>query len=216
MARPKKEVSVKEEITTVTNNAVDQENVKLKAQIEEQNNRIEQLMKQMENMASLMASQSNTVSYSTPSKHKMVEFINLTYGTLILRGSSNKMWTIDGQFNKRSFTEYEAAAIVNNMSKLINSGAVYINDDEFIEEYRLTDTFNAILSDKVLQSLLEQDSRTVVKLYNDASDMQKKIILDMVINKVENGEDVDANILQRLGKASGKDLLGLVEETAEE
>ena len=44
---------------------------------------------------------------------------------------------------------------------------------------------------------------------DNACNEQKKIILDMVVDKKLNGEDVDANIVAQLSKACGKDLINI-------
>ena len=48
-----------------------------------------------------------------------------------------------------------------------------------------------------------------MEIYNNACNEQKKIILDMVVDKKLNGEDVDANIVAQLSKACGKDLINI-------
>ena len=56
-------------------------------------------------------------------------------------------------------------------------------------------------------------------IYNEAGNDQKKIILDMVVDKKLNNEPIDANIVNELGKACGRDLMGiepLEDETVKE
>ena len=45
--------------------------------------------------------------------------------------------------------------------------------------------------------------------YNACSEGQKKIIIDMVVTKKMNGENIDANILVELGKNCGRDLMNI-------
>ena len=47
------------------------------------------------------------------------------------------------------------------------------------------------------------------KVYKNASESQKRIIVDMVVEKQINNEQIDANILISLGKLCGMDLIGI-------
>lgn len=138
-------------------------------------------------------------------KTKTVRFISLVPGTLVLRGTM--IWKIEGQFNYRDFLETEAAIIVNNMSDCIRSGSVYIADAEFVEEHNLTEVYRYLLSDADLSHLFELDAKSVVETYKNCSDSQKSIIENMILEKVSNGEEVDANITQQIGRLSKIDFL---------
>ena len=58
-----------------------------------------------------------------------------------------------------------------------------------------------------MKDLLNNNSGYVIDAYKNANDGQKKIILDIIINKKLNGEDVDANILVKLGALCGRNLM---------
>lgn len=138
-------------------------------------------------------------------KTKTVRFISLVPGTLVLRGTM--IWKIEGQFNYRDFLETEAAIIVNNMSECIRSGSVYIADAEFVEQHNLTEVYRYLLSDSDLSHLFELDAKSVIETYKNCSDSQKSIIENMILEKVSNGEEVDANITQQIGRLSKIDFL---------
>lgn len=173
------------------------ENEALKAQMAEMEAKMKVLMEQMS-----IASQPAQTSVK---KDKDITFVNMTKGSVVLKGS--QVWSIEGQFNTRKFSEREANVIVNNMRNCINSGTVYITDEEFVREHDLLDAYQYILSDKDLKELLSRDSSYVIDAYKMVSDGQKEIILDMVKSNRLNGIDVDANILFKLSELSGKDLV---------
>ena len=54
---------------------------------------------------------------------------------------------------------------------------------------------------------LYKNSEDVCEIYKNASDSQKKIIVDMVMEKQINEEKVDANVLVDLGKLCGIDFM---------
>ena len=194
-----------------TTPVVDTEKEQLKAQLAEQQKRMEEMMAQMQ---VLMQAQSNAVASIKPVNHRKIKFVNMCTGKLILKGTS--LWEIDGQFNDRDFSETEANIIVNNMANAIRSGCVYIADAQYVEEHQLQPIYDNLLSDKQMLDLLNHDYKYVLDMYKTASDAQKKIIVDTIVSKRSNGEYVDANIMIKLGELCGKDLVGITSLDNEE
>lgn len=186
--------------TTSSKDKVAEENKELKNRLAE----LEALVKKM----SENAQQTPVVELvKKEKKEKSVPFVNMTAGTLVLRGS--QMWTIEGQFKSRKFSEREAIVILSNMNNCIRSGKVYIADADFIQENDLYDAYQYILSDKELKTIFDREPTYIIEAYKMVADGQKQIIIDMVIDRVSKGLSVDANVLLQLGKLSGKDLLNI-------
>ena len=211
MARTKSETAKVAEAEVVETPAEDikKENDDLKAQLEE-------LKAQMALMAQMMSKGGDELK-ATKQSAKRIRFVNLTNGTVVLRGTV--MWSIVGQFNHRDFAEKEANIIVENMINLINSGAVYIADKEFAEEHNLTDIYANLLDEKALRELFDKDGQTILETYKMVNAAQKQIIVDMIVSRREHGQFVDANAAIEISKLCGKDLM-LIEpdedETAKE
>ena len=185
--------------------AVDIEKEQLKAQLAEQQKRMEEMMAQMQ---VLMQAQSNsTTSSKSVSSNKQIVFINMTSGGLNLKGT--RMYHIDNQFGTKSVQESEARVIVANMPNTIAEGYVYIPDNEFLESCNMGGVYDGMLNDEQMKTLLNQDANYVCDVFENATDSQKRIIIDMVSDRQLNGNPVDANILVRLGKLCGVDFLDI-------
>ena len=197
MARPKNETKVEAPITDTS--SIEKENDDLKSQLEE-------LKAQIALMAQMMNSKSETKA-SEPTSNKRIRFVNMTNGSIVLRGTV--MWRIDGQFNHRDFAEKEANIIVENMINLINSGAVYVADKEFADEHNLTDIYANLLDVDALKTLFDKDGKTIIETYKMVNSAQKQIIVDMICSRKERGQFVDANAAIEIGKMCGKDLMGI-------
>lgn len=191
--------------TASTAPVVDAEKEQLKAQLAEQQKRMEEMMAQMQ---VLMQAQSNS---ATPTKsvssNKQIVFINMTSGGLNLKGT--RMYHIDNQFGTKSVQESEARVIVANMPNTIADGYVYIPDNEFLESCNMGGVYDGMLNDEQMKTLLNQDANYVCDVFENATDSQKRIIIDMVSDRQLNGKPVDANILVRLGKLTGVDFLDI-------
>ena len=184
---------------------VDTEKEQLKAQLAEQQKRMEEMMAQMQ---VLMQAQSNSTTSTKPVKsNKQIVFINMTSGGLNLKGT--RMYHIDNQFGTKSVQESEARVIVANMPNTIAEGYVYIPDNEFLESCNMGGVYDGMLNDEQMKTLLNQDANYVCDVFENATDSQKRIIIDMVSDRQLNGNPVDANILVRLGKLCGVDFLNI-------
>ena len=166
---------------------------------------MEEMMAQMQ---VLMQAQSNSTTSTKPvNSNKQIVFINMTSGGLNLKGT--RMYHIDNQFGTKSVQESEARVIVANMPNTIAEGYVYIPDNEFLESCNMGGVYDGMLNDEQMKTLLNQDANYVCDVFENATDSQKRIIIDMVSDRQLNGKPVDANILVRLGKLCGVDFLNI-------
>ena len=191
--------------TAPTTPVVDTEKEQLKAQLAEQQKRMEEMMAQMQ---VLMQAQSNSTTSTKPvNSNKQIVFINMTSGGLNLKGT--RMYHIDNQFGTKSVQESEARVIVANMPNTIAEGYVYIPDNEFLESCNMGGVYDGMLNDEQMKTLLNQDANYVCDVFENATDSQKRIIIDMVSDRQLNGNSGEANILIRLGKLAGVNFLDI-------
>ena len=191
--------------TAPTTPVVDTEKEQLKAQLAEQQRRMEEMMAQMQ---VLMQAQSNSTTSTKPvNSNKQIVFINMTSGGLNLKGT--RMYHIDNQFGTKSVQESEARVIVANMPNTIAEGYVYIPDNEFLESCNMGGVYDGMLNDEQMKTLLNQDANYVCDVFENATDSQKRMIIDMVSDRQLKGNHVDGNILVRLGKLCGVDFLNI-------
>lgn len=168
----------------------------------------EQMQEMMAQIALLMKAQSAPVApVEQPKKQNNIKFINLTAGSMNLRGT--RMYNIPKQFGFKMLGEAEARLVVNNMPNAIADGYIYIANKAFVHECELDDLYTNMLDDAQLKALLNENANDVCEVYKNASEGQKRIILDMVSDKRLNGQPVDANILVELGKLSGVDFMNI-------
>lgn len=185
---------------------VEQPEVEINTSMEAENDALKKELADLKAQMQLLMSTMATPSAPAPKKNeRLIRIVNMTNGMAVLRGST--IWKIDGQFNYQDFLETEASIIVANMNEMVRSGSIYIDDEQFREEHNLTDVYRYLLSQEQMKNLLDNDPKYAIEAYKGANDNQKQIILDMICEKLDKGEQVDGNILITLSKLSGKDLL---------
>ena len=199
-----KELEIVQKTTKSKQTKVDKEKEELKKKIEEQEKQMEELQKKLD-----LLLQGSLISPKKEDKKskRTIKFVNMTSGGFTIRG--NRLYHLDKQFDSISFSENEAKAIVANMPQSIANGFLYIADPDFVEECELDGIYMNLIDEKTLKNLLKNDSSEVCKIYKNASDEQKKIIVDMIVDKKINNVPIDANILVELGKLCGKRLIDI-------
>ena len=211
MARPKNETkpNAENEVTKTVDKPVVDETAELKAKLAAQEKQMAEMMAKMQEMMNAqMATPTSVIADNKQTRS--IKFINLASGGLTLKG--NRFYHMDKQFDSRMIPESEARAIVNNMPNTMVSGVVYIADADFVREVELDGAYAEMLSDEKVKSLLHKSAAEVCDIYRNASDTQKRIIVDMVSDRRLEGLPVDANIVVELGKLCGKDLMGIEPE----
>ena len=192
--------------TTATTATSTIEKPETDSRIAEQANEIAELKAQIALLMKAQKASAQTVAIeSTPKKKKSITIINLFAGGLTVKG--NSYYHFDKQFDKRAFSEAEATAIVNNMPNAAREGIFYITDAQFVEDNDLSDAYENMIDDVKMKTILSLDANSVLVLYKNASEAQKTIIENMIVNGRLNGEALDANVLVELGKITGKNYM---------
>ena len=192
--------------TTVTTTTNATEKPETDSRIAEQANEIAELKAQIALLMKAQKASTQTVAVEPmPKKKKSITIINLFAGGLTVKG--NSYYHFDKQFDKRAFSEAEATAIVNNMPNAAREGIFYITDAQFVEDNDLSDAYENMIDDVKMKTILSLDANSVLVLYKNASEAQKTIIENMIVNGRLNGESLDANVLVELGKITGKNYM---------
>lgn len=184
---------------------IDEEKEILKEKVSVQQKEIEDLKMRMELLMKAIVDKESSENKPQKNNKKTIKFINMTTGGFTIRGT--RFYHLDKQFDYQVFSESEARIIVNNMPNSIADGQLYIADHEFVEECELDYIYENLIDDKTLKNLLTRSSEDICEIYKNASDPQKKIIINMVIEKQINEEKIDANILVDLGELCGIDFM---------
>ena len=204
MAYKKPETKKEEKVEAVVDESISslkEENDSLKKQMEE-------MQAQLKMMAEMISASKTTVPDNSPRAEKFIPIINLSTGTLVLRGTT--VHTIEGQFASVTFREREARAIMNNARNVFVKGYAWIADEEFMKEYDLDIACANVLDAEKMKKVLDNSPEYVVEVYKSVPEAQKQIIISMIEEKRNNGQYVDANVIMRLSEVSGHDLMNSI------
>lgn len=186
---------------------VDKEKEILKEKLSNQEKELAELKTQLDALLKALANKEEAPKEESKKNKRTIKFINMTTGGFTIRGT--RFYHLDKQFDYLIFSESEARTIVNNMPNCIANGELYIADHDFVEECELDYIYENLISDKTLKDLLKKSPEDVCEIYQNASENQKRIIVDMIVEKCMNKERIDANLLVSLGNLCGMDFMNI-------
>lgn len=186
---------------------------KMKKQVSELTGTVETLLKiieenkkREEEMANLIKDMENNkpleVAQESKSTVKDMErdvlFISLCMGTLNLSTRKNgdgEIYTFN-EFGEEQMIPYQDAKnIIKNNKSFIKGGKVFIDDEDLIQNERLTKDYENILDYKGLKDLFNTDAATFEKIFKSIPDGQKQSFKDILGQKIIKGEKIDRNLI---------------------
>lgn len=211
MARPKKDAT-KVVVQDNKEVAVDATQELLK-KIEEMQNQLAQLKAENE------AFKNNRVETNEDEEEingdTDIPVISQTVGKLVLSTDGNGMGTVyrfDGFGEVHDIPFADLKDIVKNKPRFAKEGAYYISNAQAVKKLRLTREYENIVDSKLFAHILDEKSDVVINAYKNAPKLQQEQIVSMIEEKINRGQDVDGNILVKIGKLCGKDFLRVEED----
>lgn len=93
--------------------------------------------------------------------------------------------------------------IMENHQNFLNDGYFVILNANIIRRHGLDEIYEHILTKENIEKILEGNQSDAVSLFKNANEQQQKLIVDLFIQKILDGEQVDYNFLDRLSRIAG-------------
>jgi hypothetical protein len=223
MGRPKKTIDKNKEIEkdNIKHDNNENTNVEdLKKENEQLKNELDEIKKMLVN---LTQNQNKTQTQNIPviannkqyieednedsfeiKPNKFIKVMSLNFGKLVLtteaRGQG-KPFIFNKFGDVRNIVYSDLSNIVHNHQSFAENGRFYIFDKNFVRNHGLSEYYNKFLTKDIIENILNYNSDEIVSLFKNTTDVQKDIIVNLLIKKIINGEEVDiskVDIVSRL------------------
>jgi hypothetical protein len=144
-----------------------------------------------------------------------IPVISQTVGKLVLSTDGNGIGTVyrfDGFGEVHDIPFADLKDIVKNKPRFAKEGAYYIANAQAVKKLRLTKEYENIVDNKLFEHILDEKADVVISAYKNAPKLQQEQIVSMIEEKIDRGQDVDGNVLVKIGKLCGKDFLRVEED----
>lgn len=97
-------------------------------------------------------------------------------------------------------------------SNFLNDGFFYIMEKRIIDKHGLNESYENILSKETIEEIISGKKDNVVDLFKSANLKQQEFICDIIIEKIQNGQDFDLNLADRISRIAKINIIEKAEE----
>ena len=139
-----------------------------------------------------------------------ITVISQTIGKLVLSTEGNGIGTV---YRFEEFGEVQDIPfgdlkdIVKHKPRFAKEGAYFICNPQAVKKLRLGNQYKNLIDDKTFVNLFDKDAKTIVALYESAPKMQQEQVVSLIQDRLDNGLEVDGNVLIKIGQLCGRDFI---------
>lgn len=139
-----------------------------------------------------------------------ITVISQTVGKLVLSTEGNGIGTV---YRFEEFGEVQDIPfgdlkdIVKHKPRFAKEGAYFICNPQAVKKLRLGNQYKNLIDDKTFVNLFDKDAKTIVALYESAPKMQQEQVVSLIQDRLDNGLEVDGNVLIKIGQLCGRDFI---------
>lgn len=213
MARKK---PVEEKILT-PEEKLQQENDKLKLEVEEIKKMLLNLTNQ-QNKVSQVPIQKEEIFQNQEFEirpNKYIKVISLTHGMLVLSTEpmgQGKVFIFNKFGETKNIIYSELTEILHCNQSFAESGKFYIANKDVVFNHGLVEFYNNILNKEKIENILDYSQEQVVDLFKNSTDSQKETIVSLLADRIIKDQEVDLNKVNAISKVYGRDIIEMAEE----
>lgn len=97
-------------------------------------------------------------------------------------------------------------------SNFVEQGFFYILDRNVIMKHGLDEAYEKLLTKEQIQKIIDGDQKESVTLFESANNQQREFICDILIEKLQNEEKIDLNLIDRISRIAKVNIIDKAEE----
>jgi hypothetical protein len=148
-------------------------------------------------------------------KDDYIKVMSLCPNTLALTTSTNKKFIFREYKEVKRILYSDVVEILEKQPHFAEAGIFYIMDERVVRRHGLNDTYAKLLTKDKLEEIITGSGDTAFGIFKSANETQKKFIIDMLLEKVRDGLDVDMNLVYAISRESKVDIVAKAEEAKE-
>ena len=209
MARPKKDATKVVAQVDVSKEVVQDATQELLKKFEELQKQLAELKAENDALKDIKQVEDNDNTEELTSDTD-ITVISQTVGKLVISTEGNGVGTV---YRFEEFGEVQDIPfgdlkdIVKNKPRFAKEGAYFICNPQAVKKLRLGNQYKNLIDDKTFVNLFDKDAKTIVALYESAPKMQQEQVVSLIQDRLDNGLEVDGNVLIKIGQLCGRDFI---------
>ncbi len=217
--RPKKVIEtnkkvIEEKPTPLSPINLEKENKQLRSELDELKQMVLNLTQnqQIQNISQVESTNINTTNTITEEDdsdirpNKYIKVMSLNFGKLVLSTESKgqgKVFVFNKFGDVRNIVYSELANLIHHQQSFAEQGRFYIFDKQVIKNHGLVEYYERFMTKEMIDNILNHNREEIVNLFNNTTKTQKDVIVNLLIKKIIDDEDVDITKVDIISRLSG-------------
>lgn len=229
MARPKgstsKEVNEKKVVNKSDNKNSDV--IKLEIENKELKNELDKIKEMLMNLTQNQQITKDFVDSSVENNNiieedeseirpnKYIKVMSLNFGKLVLstEGKGQGKVFVFNKFGETKNIIYsDLANLIHHQQSFAEEGRFYIFDKNVVRNHGLNEYYNKFMTKEMIEKILDNNREQLINLFTNTSEAQKETIVNILIKKIINKEDVDINKVDIVSRIYGQNIYDVARE----
>ena len=144
--------------------------------------------------------------------NKYIKVMSLNFGKLVLSTESKgqgKVFVFNKFGDVKNIVYSELANLIHHQQSFAEQGRFYVFDKQVIKNHGLVEYYEKFMTKEMIDNILNHNREEIVTLFNNTTKTQREVIVNLLIKKIVNGEDVDitkVDIISRLAEVNIYDI----------
>ena len=147
--------------------------------------------------------------------NKYIKVMSLNFGKLVMstegRGQG-KVFVFNKFGEVKNILYSDLANLIHHQQSFAEQGRFFIFDKNVVRNHGLDEYYNKFMNKETIDRILEYNRDEIVNLFKNTTDAQRETIVNILIKKVVEGEDIDVNKLDIISRLSGYNIFDIARD----
>ena len=104
--------------------------------------------------------------------------------------------------------------VIENHPNFFENGFFYVMNEDIVKANNWTELYSKLLTKENIEAVIN-NSQNAIELFEKAGEKQREVILNIIIEKMSNGESIDFNFIAKLNKIENIDINKMAQDRKE-
>lgn len=152
-------------------------------------------------------------------QNKYIKVMSLNFGKLVLSTEGKgqgKIFIFNKFGDVRNIIYSDLANLIHHQQSFAEQGRFYIFDKQVVKNHGLIEYYNKFMTKEMIENILDNNRESIINLFNNTPEAQKETIVNILIKKIINGEDIDINKVDIISRIYGQNIYDIARDAKKE
>jgi hypothetical protein len=144
-----------------------------------------------------------------------IKVMSLNFGKLVLtteQKGQGKIYIFNKFGETKNILYSDLANLIHNQQSFAEQGRFYIFNKQVIRNHGLDQYYEKFMTKEKIENILQYNRDEIIDLFTNATESQKETLVNILIKKMIDGEDVDVNKIDIISRIYGENLYDIARD----